>query len=453
MALLLAMILACASNAPEPEPSPEPAPKAEEEPPTKPTGGHANRKKKVSADDFGSDELVIPLLKFASDALPRTVPGLRPSGGPGEYEVDPETFEWAGPPVREGRMRYAQRRLRKAVLTVAGRANCDKLIEAISAPHGEPQETVCAQRFWQTADFGIRYNERPPQAICTVVVLVDSAFPPAEAPGSVALDTEGVFGVQMGAPIADFADITATEERAQVHRRAIGNPSFEGVTTYAPTWSFFDGKLEEVSVRANEDDCTRMREALVDTYGPGNEASGKRDLNWVGCNTALEFRQNDALMACRATARSVPEYFARVEYEANAAKRKAAEGQAVLQAFVSKDGEKTVVSKGIIAWLKEDPARAEVPYTRKTMARGRDGEVSGLRITDVPADGLIYALGFRDRDWIMEINGQLAHEYKPEAELSELKVTIRRGSEDQHLVLSFEEGVLQQIREIRSEFP
>jgi len=447
-ACLSAMVLGCGGSEVEttPEPLPDIAPEAE------PFNNPDRKKRHDPADDFGSDELVIPLLRVASDALPRTVEGLRPAGPPGEYDIDPKTFDWAGPRPRDGRFRYQQGNLRRVSINVAGRENCDELIEAISAPHGEPKESRCAERIWQTENFGIRYLERPQQATCSVVIMVDGAFPPLVPDGN-ALTAAEIFGVELGTPIADYADIAATKDRLQIHRRSTGNPKFPGVETYGPTWTFFDDKLADVTVRANEEDCIGLRDHLVAEYGPGTAGNSDTDLNWVGCEYALEYRFNGSMLACRATARSLPEYFARTEWEGGKKGRRVAEKRAELEAYVTTDGDTVTVTKGIVDWLNGDPARAATPYRRKPMTRSRDGVGAGFKITGLPAGGLLHTIGIRERDWLLAINGEPAGDYEPGVGETELELTVRRGGSDHVRVLIFEDGVLDQIRQIRGQFP
>ena len=395
--------------------------------------------------------MLIPLLKFASDAQPATIPGLRPGGAPGEFELDPETFVWAGPKIRDGRLRFQARGLRRASLNVQGRAGCDRLIEAITSPHGEPQEVLCAERIWQTPNFGIRYVERPNQAACSVLLLVDGAFPPREADPA-AVDAEGVLDLPLGAPIADFPDIPDTGDRLQAHLHSVDSEVFAGLSTYGSTWSFFDGHLEEVTVRATEDDCHALRAGLVARYGAGVEATTPADLNWVGCKVALEYRFSPALLACRATARSVPHYFGRVAWQAGAEQRGVKAGRAAIREHLTRDGDRFAVSASLIAWLEADPARTAVPYTRRRV-EASSGVPEGVRLMGVSPDGLLYAVGFRDRDLLQSVNGAPFSDYAPEEGENALTIGYRRSGEDRSVILSFEEGVLPELRRLWGQFP
>ena len=448
MALLVAMMLACGGEVPETDPAPEGVAEEVEASAEAPT----RRKRKPSPEDFGSDELLIPLLRFPSDAQPVSIEGLRRGAVDGEYEVDPAGFAWAGPKIRDGRFRFQQRGLRRATLNIEGRAACDRLIAAIEEPHGPPQETRCAERIWQTSHFAVRYLERPNHATCSVLILVDGAFPNLD-PEPPALDASGALGLPLGAPIADFPDLSPTEERLQVHARAVGDEVLRGVSTYAPTWTFFDGHLEEVTVRANEDDCSALRERLVSTYGPGVEAATTpTDLNWVGCEVALEYRYSAPLQACRATARSVSHFFDRVAWQTRAEQRGVVAGRSAIRQHVTRSGDTITLGAGLPAWLEEDPDRAQAPYTRRLVS-ATGGNPGGLRILDVAPDGLMHVVGFRDRDLVFDINGVAPESYVPVEGEEVLTMRYRRGADEGRIVLAFEEGVLPALRQLWGQFP
>ena len=449
--VLLALLLAC--GGPTPELEPEPAALPDIGPAPEPFEKPDRRGKKDDPADYGTDENIIPLLGFASDALPKTVEGLRPAGPPGEYDIDAKSFEWSGPKPRDGRLRYQQRRLRRASINVVGRKACDELLEAITGPHGEPQQTQCSERLWETDKAGIRYFERPQQASCSVVVMVDSFFPPLESVPENAIDKDGLLGIPLGKPLTEFGDLRASEDRRQVHARTTGNPSFKGVETYGPTWTFYDGALEEFTVRANMQACDNLRTHLVDLFGVGEGGHTDGDLNWVGCKNAVEYRYNASMFACRVTVRGLDSYFERVEWENGQKNRAIDEKRAELEAYLDIDGENVSISADILKWFEADPERQNPVHTRKPMTRSRDGEDAGFKLSGVKPGGFMHSLGFRERDWIVGINGVPAHAYEPTDGDDELEVTVRRGGEDQVLLLTFADGVLPRIREMWGQFP
>jgi hypothetical protein len=447
MALVVAMMLACGEGAPPTSSEAMSEVVVGEEKGDRP----GRRKRRNAPEDYGSDELLIPLLKFAADAQPSTIAGLRAGGVQGEYEVDPETFEWSGPAVRDGRLRFQQRGLRRATLNVQGRHGCDRLIEALSNLHGEPQEARCAERIWQTPLLGIRYVERPHQAACSVLMLVDGAFPPLEEHAG-ALDTSGVLDVNLGGPLSDFPEFEPTQKRRQTFEGPFRTEVLSGVATYAPTWTFFDGHLEEVTVRANEADCTSLRSALVTRYGPGLEAASPDDLNWVGCEVALEYRYSPALVACRVTGRSLPHFFQRVALETVKEATGLPEDRAALREHVRREGDQYTLGTGLVDWLSADPARQVAPSSRKVLAESSE-QAGGVRLATVVQGGLVHRLGFQERDLLLTINGVPAAEHVPESGVNEWTVAYRRAGEDRAVVLVFEEGVLDEVVDLWGTFP
>jgi hypothetical protein len=408
------------------------------------------RKRRNSPEDFGSDELLIPLLKFASDAQPSTIDGLRPGAVAGEYEVDPESFEWAGPAVRDGRLRFQQRGLRRASLNVQGRHGCDRLVESISDLHGDPQETRCAERIWQTPLLGIRYVERPHQAACSVLMLVGGAFPPLDGDAA-ALDA-GVLDVVLGAPQSDFPELASAQGRRQTFSRPVGTELLAGVSTYGPTWTFFDEHLEEVTVRANEADCGSLRAALVASYGPGTEAPAPEDLNWVGCEVALEYRYSPSLLACRVTGRSLSHFFDRVAVEAVKETTGLPEDRAALREHIRREGDRYTLGTGLVDWLRSDPERQVAPSSRKVGAESSE-HVGGVRLATVLQGGVVHRLGFQERDLLLTINGLPAADPMPVAGVNEWTIVYRRAGEERRTVLVFEDGVLDAFIKLWGVFP
>lgn len=388
----------------------------------------------------------VPLLGVTSEKGPRAIPGLRPDPAtPGDFLIDPKAFAWEGPPLHSGRVRYGKGGLKRAALNATGRARCAALHAQVERLYGPPSVHRCAERQWQTPTHAVRYHERPETAACTVSLLVGDAFdlPPEASP---ALEAGAWGSATLGAAIASVGGLTPVDGEVAVFR---GPSPVPDLPVHGVSYVAVEDRLAEVVVRSTETGCDALKAALVGTFGPGRDIEGGVD--WSACDASVAYRFSEDYQACRASMGASALLWQRAESGLGEGSPELREAQAQIARFVLEDAGRLVVTAGVEAWLATHPEFGAAPPLREPVTR--NGTPEGYRLSGIGRDSLEFALGLRDRDWIVTLNGQAAEAFQAPQDLTALDVLLRRGGQDKQLQIGFDPGVYAKLAAVRPQFP